>query len=288
MQNLKTLIEQFEKNRKIHISILDLSGILSTPSTKIDFKNAIHSKEFCNIAKSTECGYRTCLRCKMLANTKAIMYMKPFLGQCSYGLYEAAVPVVIDKNVMAIVYVGNAVVDIERVKACIKKTCERTGVSIQELYQQLNWCEFTDNPNELYQIAEIISDYLKMLYCSLPKNRTELHWLVSSMKVYADKRFCYNISLRELAITYQKNEQYIGRLFKKHMGIGFNEYCMELRLKKAEMLLSRGNDKIINIAFDCGFNNVSYFNRTFRKKYGISPTQYRMRHNDALTLTSPV
>ena len=72
MQNLQVMIDQLTKGRHLHISILDLTGILNNTMTEISFKNVIHSKRFCDIAKSTDKGYRTCLRCKMLANTKAI------------------------------------------------------------------------------------------------------------------------------------------------------------------------------------------------------------------------
>ena len=111
MQNLQFLIDMLTKGRKLHISILDLSGILNTPSTKISFENVIHSKKFCNIAKSTERGYRLCLRCKKLANTKAVAHKKPFCGHCLYGLYEVAMPVIIGESVAAVVYVGNAITE---------------------------------------------------------------------------------------------------------------------------------------------------------------------------------
>ena len=275
MQNLQTLIGQLEKGRKLHISILDFSGILNTPLTKIEFKNVIHSKKFCDIAKSTPRGYRACMRSKRLANTKAITDGMPFGGQCIYGLYEAAVPVVMDKTVMAVVYAGNAVIDEKRTEDRIKKTCRHTGVSEKELCEQLNQCEYTDSMEELAQAAEIVSDYLKMLYSNAPKTKSELHWLVALMKHYADESFCSNICLKELAITYQKNEKYMGQLFKKEMGICFHQYCNGLRLQKAEKLLLHSDEKIIDISLDCGFNNISYFNRLFQKKYGVSPTEYR-------------
>ena len=126
MQKLQILIEMLTKGRKLHISISDLSGILNTSSTKIDFQNVIHSKSFCNIAKSTEKGFRSCLHCKYLANAKAITSKKPFCGYCLYGIYEAAMPVIIDETVSAIVYVGNAIVDIDQTKNRIEKVCRYT------------------------------------------------------------------------------------------------------------------------------------------------------------------
>ena len=49
MQNLQVLIDMLTKGRKLHISILDLNGILNTPSTRICFENVIHSKKFCDM-----------------------------------------------------------------------------------------------------------------------------------------------------------------------------------------------------------------------------------------------
>ncbi len=283
MQNIQTLIDLLEKGRNLHISILDLNGILGTPDTKIDFSHAIHSKKFCDIAKSTERGYRACLYSKLLANTRAIEGCSSFCGQCIFGLYEAALPVVIDKNVAAVIYVGNAVADYGKTVKRIEKACSYTGVTKEALFEELNNCEKIDNSEELFEIAEIVSDYLKLLLRNAPKPKNELHWLVSLMKLYADEKFCENITLRELAATYHMNEKYIGRLFSKEMGVSFTEYCNSLRLQKAEELLRLEDVKIIDVSLDCGFNNVSYFNRIFKKKHGVSPSEYKDKNKASAT-----
>lgn len=274
MSKLQFLIDMLTKGRKIHISILDLNGILNTSSTKIDFQNVIHSKSFCNIAKSTEKGFRSCLHCKNLANTKAITSKQPFCGYCLYGIYEAAMPVIIDETVSAIVYVGNAIVDIDQTKNRIEKVCRYTHVDKEKLYEQIKECEYIDNTNEIMSIAEIVSDYIKMLYKTETKVYPRLHWLVSALKQYADQTFCFNPTLKELSVLYHKNEKYMGRLFKKEMGMTFHQYCLMLRLQKAEALLLKTSDKIINIALECGFNNISYFNRVFKAHYGMTPGEY--------------
>lgn len=66
----------------------------------------------------------------------------------------------------------------------------------------------------------------------------------------------------------------MGRLFIKEMHMSFHEYCLLLKLQKAEALLLGTKDKIIDIALACGFDNISYFNRTFKKQYGMSPSEY--------------
>ena len=222
MQKLQTLIDVITKGRNLHISILNLSGVLNTPDTKIAFSNVIHSITFCNIAKSTEKGYYACLRCKMLANKKAAAQKEPFSGYCFYGLYEASMPLIINDTVAAVVYVGNAIIDKNKTESKIKKACKITGVNSQKLYAQMNLCEYPDEPEELLKIAQIICDYLKMLYVNSPKTAERHHWLVSALKRHADKAYNTNLVLKDLSLLYHKNEKYMGRLFKSQMGVTFH------------------------------------------------------------------
>ena len=277
MQGLQTLINQLEKGRRLHISVLDLNGVLNTALTHVEFKNTLHSKRFCDVAKSTDKGFASCLRCKMMANTKAVETKVPFSGYCFYGLYEVGYPVVINGDVFAVVYVGNALIDGDAAKKRLKRTAERTGVDTEELLSLLSEAEPIEDKDELFSIAEIVSDYLKLLYERTPREQHKLHWVVSLLKRHAEERYSTDpdLSLKEIALTYRKNEKYIGRLFKEQMGVSFSEYCTALRMKRAEELLLRGNSKIIDIAFDCGFNSVSYFNKLFFKRFGTSPSAYR-------------
>ena len=65
------------------------------------------------------------------------------------------------------------------------------------------------------------------------------------------------------------------KFFKKHMGCTFTEYLNEYRLSVACTLLSTTDKSILEISYETGFTNLSYFNRLFKKKYGISPRVYR-------------
>ncbi len=275
MQNLYSLIKMLEKGRKLHISVLDLSGILDLPETKIPFKSTIHSKEFCYIAKESEKGRRVCFRCKALANDKATVGKCGFEGVCSFGIYEYALPVIIGGSAAAVVYVGNAVINEKAQSARLMKTAALAKADTERLLEKFNECERLESSEELSAIAEIVSDYLKMLYEKSPKISGRYHWLVSAMKRYADKSFQEPITLSEIAATYHKNPKYLGRLFKSEMGISYSEYLISVRLLNAEEMLRKTDSKIIEIALSSGFNSISYFNRAFYKKNGISPSEYR-------------
>ena len=182
---------------------------------------------------------------------------------------------VIDNSVQAIVYVGNAIFDAEIAKKQIEKTCAITKVCKEKLLEELENCEQLDSSNELYQIAEITADYLKMLSERSSSIKSNEHWLISLMKQYAKSNIEFTVSLKEFAVSHQKNEQYLGRLFKKHVGVSFHQYCNQIRLNKAEMQLLQTRAPIIEIALNCGYNNISYFNKIFKNKFSLSPSEYR-------------
>lgn len=275
MQSLQTLINLLKSNRNLHISVSEFCDISNIQNLQLEFSNVIHSKEFCNLAKSTEKGIKYCLSCKKYANRKALLQKIPFEGHCIYGLYEVAYPVIVNDRVIGVVYVGNAVTDESKTLALLNKACRRTGANAELMKKELLNCEHLKDSNELYQIADIVGNYLEYLYENSPKIKSNEHWIVSVMKQYADRFYRKPISLTELSITYQKNEKYIGRLFKKEVGISFHQYCNNQRLKESEQLLKCSDYKIIDIAIGCGFNNISYFNRLFQKKYKMSPREYR-------------
>ncbi len=284
MQNLQTLISLLSANRKIHISILDVSGALTNELTRVGFNNTIHSTEFCRIAKSTEKGLKLCLYCKSLANNKAIEEKSRFCGSCMYGLCEAAVPVISGRTVLAVVYVGNAVTDRESTVKRIERVCRRSGVDEELLKRELESCESITSYDELISIAEIVGDYIKLLTKDAAESESpkKHSWLVDALKLHAEKTYTRSPTLSELSIIYHKNKKYLGRLFKSEMGMDFSEYCLELRLADAERLLRESDEKIIDIALDSGFNSISYFNRVFKEKFKMSPKEWRAAANNAI------
>ena len=181
---------------------------------------------------------------------------------------------------MCIIYVGNYIVEEEKSKALISRSVRFTGVNEQSLLSRLEECEYTDDTEEAYRIGEIVRDYLLLLLKNDNMDTSVFHWLTLKMKGYADEFFKNDISLKYLAQMYNKNEKYMGRIFREDMGLSFNEYCNSLRLRRAEELLLSTSEKVIDIAFSCGFNTVSYFNRVFKNRHGVSPIEYRKHGED--------
>lgn len=97
--------------------------------------------------------------------------------------------------------------------------------------------------------------------------------LTTMERYFADPAFSSDTVARSVGIS----RRYVNDLLAE-TGTGFTERVMELRLQKARtMLASAAHNrlKISDIALDCGFGEVSYFNRCFRARFGCSPTQFR-------------
>jgi AraC-like DNA-binding protein len=92
-------------------------------------------------------------------------------------------------------------------------------------------------------------------------------------KNFADPAF----SPAAVAAKLRMTPRYVHDLLQE-TGLCFSDHVIELRLEKARALLQTAahrHRKIIDIAYSCGFNDLSYFNRRFRRRFGASPAQYR-------------
>jgi AraC-like DNA-binding protein len=90
-----------------------------------------------------------------------------------------------------------------------------------------------------------------------------------------ERRFAEpDFSAQKLATAAGLSERYVNELLFE-AGASFTTRLNELRLRKAAELLSMTERRISDIAFACGFNDLSYFNRSFRRRFGLTPTAAR-------------
>ena len=83
------------------------------------------------------------------------------------------------------------------------------------------------------------------------------------------------ITIKNVSALCGFSESHFMKLFKELTGMSFNAYLVNYRLELSAKQLIETNQKIIDIATNCGFNNHSYFTRAFLKKYGLTPAKYR-------------
>ena len=92
---------------------------------------------------------------------------------------------------------------------------------------------------------------------------------------YVEEHYAEHIAIDDMALLTYYSKSHFMKFFKAHMGVGFIEYLNDYRLTMSELLLRSSDDPVIEIAQKCGFDNLSYFNRIFKRKYGQSPGRWR-------------
>lgn len=91
--------------------------------------------------------------------------------------------------------------------------------------------------------------------------------------IYAN--FEGNIRLSEAAAIAEMQENAFSRFFSQRTHKTFSKFVQELRLQKAIRMLEKNEIRVTEICYECGFNNISNFNRQFLNQYGVSPLRYR-------------
>ncbi len=94
---------------------------------------------------------------------------------------------------------------------------------------------------------------------------------------YVQQNFKKKISLKEFGEQFHLSEKYISRYFKEHFHITLSQYITHLRLEYAKQLLQDTDTPVTEIAMQSGYQNVSYFIRSFKKAYGVSPLKYKKK-----------
>ena len=97
---------------------------------------------------------------------------------------------------------------------------------------------------------------------------------------YISENYGENITLAKLADVVNMSETGLSRLFRSITGLSCIDYVIEYRMSKAMSMVRFTDKPIIEIAYDVGFNNISYFNRTFKKHFNQTPSQCRKQENN--------
>lgn len=98
---------------------------------------------------------------------------------------------------------------------------------------------------------------------------------IDSAFEYMNQNFQKNITLTEVSKLVNMTDVSFSRFFKTRTGITFMDSLLEVRLGHASRLLIDTTQSVAEVAYNCGFNNISNFNRLFKKKKGCTPKGFR-------------
>ena len=262
--NLSSMITALEYGTNLHISVLFLNRYGNRKLVRTEAQT-LHQCPICDHAKAQD--FAACFRCRNTVLKMLMKYRRSISGYCSNGVYEYCRPVIRNNAVVAVVFIGNILTnDPEQHKLLARHFPRPLLQTMEPDFSQENCC----------RIADLLECYIQHLldrYGETTQNSFDV--LIQNVKNYIDENLLHEFSMADLAAVFNYNEKYLGRLFKQRTGISIKEYCNLAKIEKAKHLLTNSPIAIADIAAQVGYNNVTYFNRIFKKVAGQSPLEYR-------------
>ena len=141
-------------------------------------------------------------------------------------------------------------------------------------------------PHYELKSASLVSELIYLLYSfgAVKKIQTEDKRIVhrrALMTLLIDKierEYTAKITLSDLAEIVGMNEKYLCRFFKSFTGQTPIDYINRLRVDRACFDMTVNKMTVTEAAYECGFNELSYFSKIFKKYKGITPGEYRKRY----------
>ncbi|OPJ56608.1 response regulator [Clostridium oryzae] len=99
--------------------------------------------------------------------------------------------------------------------------------------------------------------------------------ILSEVQKYIELNYDKDIKLKDISKIFYINSTYLGKVFKKNIGISFNEYLNKIRIEKAKKLLISENYKVCKISQMVGYNDVNYFINKFEELTDKTPSEYK-------------
>jgi AraC-like DNA-binding protein len=200
---------------------------------------------------------------------------------CPFGLSETAVPVKLGSKTIGYLRIGQVLrhTPAKSDTAKVSRELEQCGVRFDsELRKAWEKNPFIppDRYNAVVRLLTFFADQLSALSNQLVTEKSNSEPpLVLKAREYIDKHKADELSLADVAKAAGASVFHFCKVFHKATGLKFTDYVARVRVEDARTRLLNPNLRISEIAYDVGFQSLTQFNRTFKRVFGQSPSDFR-------------
>ena len=248
---------------------------------QLEHQGKKHENPFCALLAEQPKTLAVCLQAHqdMIDHTGEL----PRTVTCPFGLTETAVPVKLGSETIGYLRIGQvlrhtpAKSDTTKVSRELDRCGVRFGSELRKAWEKNPFIP-PDKYNAVVRLLTFFADQLSALSNQLvtEKNNSEPP-LVLKAREYIDKHKAEELSLADVAKAAGASVFHFCKVFHKATGLKFTDYVARVRVEDARTRLLNPNLRISEIAYDVGFQSLTQFNRTFKRVFGQSPSDFRAR-----------
>ena len=135
-----------------------------------------------------------------------------------------------------------------------------------------------DLQSSAFEVAGVTEEMLNIIFAELESRQLYSGDDLKKVLNYIDRNIKRGVTL-DMAATYVgMSASYFSKFFKKYMGVNFITYVTDRKIEAAKDMLVNTDRPVVNIAYDLSYSETNYFSKTFKKKVGVTPTEYREQH----------
>jgi AraC-like DNA-binding protein len=180
---------------------------------------------------------------------------------------------ILNKNILA--PIKDLLEHSKRGIAFSKKTIQNVKDKIEALSRTRGFDSFIELQTLLYDLAMSRDQKLLSNLSFQTTDDFQNSERIEKLYYYVKDNFRNKIKLDDAANLLNMSTVSFTRFIKQRTGKSFVDFVNEIRIGNATRLLMETNNSISEICYSCGFNNISNFNRVFKKKQDITPTEFR-------------
>jgi AraC-like DNA-binding protein len=234
---------------------------------------------FCALLAENPATLAVCLEAHddMIRHTGDI----PHTVTCPFGLSETAVPVKLGQKTIGYLRIGQvlrhmpAKSDTRKVTRELERGGMRFNGEIRKAWEK-NPLIPPEKYNAIVRLLTFFAEQLSALINQIVLERQNAEPpLVQKARQYIEQHKVDQLSLSDVAKAAGASVFHFCKVFHKSTGLKFTDYVARVRLEDARTQLLNPNRRISEIAYDVGFQSLTQFNRTFKRVFGQSPTEFR-------------
>lgn len=218
------------------------------------------SNDFCEKIQSYPDSYKKCIDCDRKLLMQSAQSKKFVSHLCHSGLFDAVLPIIQNNQVAGYILMGRVRCSESPNESYLKDE------KLKKLFYEIPFF----SKNQLSSIQTLITNIIFSDSITFESDITAVE-----ITDYINQNLNENLTVDLICNRFYISKNRLYKLFHRFFNTTVNDYITDLRLSKAKKLLTETIEPVYKICDLTGIGNYTYFCKLFKKRFGITPTQYR-------------